>query len=85
MDDNIRILEDLVNEAVDRLQQTSRERDALRRQVDTLMERLETVGPEADRAGAAGQAGGDIEARRDRARAVLQEALAELRGQSPAA
>lgn len=74
---DIRLLEDLVNKAVDRLKRLSEERsvlqqevDALRQQLDTLQKKRETA--RADTEGWEGQ--------RAHVTAALRETLDELRG-----
>ena len=72
MTDNIKLLEELVGEAVDRLRDVTRERDTLRGEFDQLRERLDTQQREAQRPD-------DDGANKTRlALEVLREALAEV-------
>jgi len=78
MTDHIKLLEELIVEAVDRLRSLNRERDALQEEVESLRERLEGLKHEAS----LGDRGSDDEraweARRSQALATLREALTEL-------
>jgi hypothetical protein len=77
MVDNVKILEDLVVEAVDRLQDLSRDRDRLGKEVGELRESLDVLNHEASRS----DRSSDTErGRQEQARAILQEALVELHG-----
>jgi hypothetical protein len=80
MSDNIKLLEELVVEAVDRLRGLARERDELLEQVDSLRERLGALKREASQRGRGSDQERAWEARREQALTVVREALAELRG-----
>ena len=69
MSDTVRLLEELTIEAAARLRELTAERDRLREEVDALSKRLESLGD------------GQLTALHARARAVLAEALDELRGE----
>jgi hypothetical protein len=74
MADNIRLLEDLVAKAVDRLQRLSQERERLRNEVEVLRGRLEALERQAT--------DHDSEAwrsRRDQALIRIRETLAAVR------
>jgi len=80
MKDDIKLLEELIVEAVDRLRSLTGERDSLREQVGDLNDRLDALkrkaaegDPEAERAWKARQA---------ESLTVLRQALSELRGES---
>jgi hypothetical protein len=74
MADNIRLLEDLVAKAVDRLQLLSQERERLRNEVEALRGRLETLERQAtDRDSEAWRS------RRDQALIRIRETLAAVR------
>lgn len=77
MVDNVKILEDLVVEAVDRLQDLSRDRDRLDKEIGELRESLDVLNHEASRSGRSSDA---ERGRQEQARAILQEALVELHG-----
>jgi chromosome segregation ATPase len=85
MTDDIKLLEELIVEAVDRLRGLTRERDELRTKVNSLNERLDALKQEASE----GEDGSDAErawrAREARSREVLREAMSELRGDGNAA
>lgn len=78
---NVRLLEQLVTQAVDRLQRLAAERDQLAEQVRSLRERLH----ELERTTAESTAGGAAErawqAHRPHVLSVLRRTLAELRGE----
>jgi hypothetical protein len=85
MADNIKLLEELVVEAVDRLRELTRERDELQKKVDSLSKRLDALKRKASQgAGDSGDARA-AEARQLQAVTVIREALAELRGDETAA
>jgi uncharacterized coiled-coil DUF342 family protein len=78
MKDDIKLLEELIVEAADRLRSLAGERDSLREQVADLNDRLDALrrkaaegDPEAERAWRARQA---------ESLTVVREALSELRG-----
>ena len=85
MTDDIKLLEELIVEAVDRLRALTRERDESRKQVDSLNERLDALKREASQS----EDGSDTErawrAREAQSLEVLREALSELRGDGNAA
>jgi FtsZ-binding cell division protein ZapB len=74
---DIRLLEELVNKAVDRLKRLAVERDELQHEVDSLRRELDTL----NRARAStAEDGSDWEAERSHVTAELRDALGELRG-----
>jgi len=75
MEDNTRLLEDLVARAVARLDTLTRERDRLQQEVHALQGDLQAR--EADSAGG----DGDWPQHRQRVASALRETLAELRGE----
>ena len=85
MSDNIKLLEELVVEAVDRLRRLTRERDSLLEEVEALRGRLDALKHEASRTGSGSDAERAWETRRAQALSTLREALTELRGDSSAA
>ena len=80
MPDNVKILEDLVVEAVDRLQALSQEQDRLRGEIDVLRERLDATKREASQGGRGSEAERAWRAQQSQALAVVREALAESHG-----
>lgn len=80
MTDDIKLLEELVVEAVDRLRKLSRERDGLREEVGELRERLDTQKREASSGRSEDEQAGVV-ARRAQAVEALRDALSELRGE----
>jgi hypothetical protein len=82
--DNIKLLEELVVEAVDRLQGLTRERDGLRRKAVALEERLNALERVAVQDEERSQAAAAWEARRAQAVRMLREALSDLRGDGDA-
>lgn len=80
MADNIRLLEELVTEAVNRLEGLSEDGNGLREKVTALRKRLDAMKLEASR----GDRGTDAErawqGRQAQALSMVQEALSELRG-----
>jgi predicted nucleic acid-binding Zn-ribbon protein len=84
MSDDIKLLEELVVEAVDRLRGLNRERDELQSQVTALNDRLDALKREAteSRDGLDERA---WEARRTQSLEVLRDALTELRNDGTAA
>ena len=74
---DIRLLEDLVNKAVDRLKRLSEERHELQQEVDALRQQLDAL--EMTREAARGDSAG-WEAQRTHVTAALRETLNELRG-----
>lgn len=85
MVDNIKLLEELVVEAVDRLRELTRERDELQGKVDSLSKRLDALKREASQGARSSDDARAKEARQAQAVTVLREALAELRGDGTAA
>lgn len=77
MANDIRLLEDLVNKAVDRLKRLSVERHELQQEVDALRQQLDAL--EKTRATARGDSTG-WEAQRAHVTTALRETLDELRG-----
>ena len=75
MEDNTRLLEDLVARAVARLDTLTRERDRLQHEVDELQNSLQAH--EAD----SGNGERDWSQRRQRVASALRETLTELRGE----
>jgi cell division septum initiation protein DivIVA len=75
---DIRLLEDLVNKAVDRLKRLSEERHELQQEVDALRQQLDALEKARESAGG-GSAG--WEAQRAHVTAELRETLDELRGE----
>jgi chromosome segregation ATPase len=80
MVDNVKILEDLVDEAVDRLRELSRERNQLREEIDLLRERLDAAKQEISSGDGDSAAEQGWRGRQARALAVVNEALDELHG-----
>jgi uncharacterized protein (DUF2384 family) len=85
MADNIKLLEELVVEAVDRLRELARERDKLQEKVDSLSKRLDTLKRKASQGGRSSDDARARVARQAQAVTVIREALAELRGDETAA
>jgi uncharacterized coiled-coil DUF342 family protein len=85
MADNIKLLEELVVEAADRLRELTRERDELRKKVDALSTRLDALKRKASKGGPGSGDARGLEARRARAVTVIREALTELRDDGTAA
>lgn len=85
MADNIKLLEELVVEAVDRLRELTRERDELQKKVDSLSTRLDALKRKASQGGPGSDDARALETRRARAVTVIREALAELRDDGTAA
>jgi len=77
MANDIRLLEDLVNKAVDRLKSLSVERHELQQEVDALRQQLDAL--EKTRATSRGDSTGWA-AQRAHVTAALRETLDELRG-----
>jgi len=77
MANDIRLLEDLVNKAVDRLKRLSLERNKLQQEVDTLRQELEAL--KRARASAGADAS-EWEAQRIHVISELRDTLDELRG-----
>ena len=80
MVDNVRILEELVVEAVDRLQRLTQERASLSEEMDGLRERLDALKQEASQSGRGSEAEGAWRAQQAQALTAVQEALNELHG-----
>ena len=85
MADNIKLLEELVVEAVGRLRELARERDELQERVDSLSTRLDALKREASEGGRSSDEARAREARQAQAVTMIREALAELRGDETAA
>jgi chromosome segregation ATPase len=85
MADNIKLLEELVVEAVERLRSLTGEREELRQRVAALGERLDALTRETSEPGTDSEAAHAWEDRRAEALSILQEALTELRGDGSAA
>ena len=77
MANDIRLLEDLVNKAVDRLKRLSLERNKLQQEVDSLRQELEALNRARATAGADAS---DWEAQRINVVSELRTTLEELRG-----
>jgi len=75
MADNIRLLEDLVAKAVDRLQRLSLERERLREEVELLRSRLETLERQAT-----DHDSEEWRSRRSQALTRIRQTLSEIRG-----
>ena len=80
MVDNVRILEELVVEAVDRLQRLTQERDSLSEKIDGLRERLDALKRKASQADRGSEAERTWRAQQAQARTAVREALIELHG-----
>ena len=78
--DNIKILEDLVVEAVDRLEGLTLEREKLNTEVGSLQERLDALKREVSHGGDGSGAEPAVQDRRTLALAMVRDALTELRG-----
>ena len=81
MTDTIKLLEELITEAVDRLDSLTADRNGLREQVDTLQERLVALKQEASRGDRGSDAAGAWQAEQAHALGLVQQALSELRGE----
>jgi len=79
VEDNIKLLEELVVEAVDRLRSLARERDGARREVAALRERLTALERDAAQREERPPEADGWEVRRDRAVEMLRDALSDLR------
>ncbi len=80
MVDNVKILEELVVEAADRLQDLTQERDRLAEEIDAVRERLDARKREASQSGRGSEAERAWRAQQSQALTVLREALAESHG-----
>ena len=80
MVDNVRILEELVVEAVDRLQRLTRERDRLSEEIEAMRERLDALKREASQSGRGSEAERAWRAQQAQALTAVREALTELHG-----
>jgi len=85
MADNIKLLEELVVEAVDRLRELARQRDELQGKVDSLSKRLDALKRKASQGDRSSDDARAREARQVQAVTALREALTELRGGGTAA
>ena len=81
MVDNVRILEELVVEAVDRLQRLAQERDRLSEEMDGLRERLDALQREASQSDRSSEAERAWRAQQAQALVAVREALTELHGE----
>ncbi len=80
MVDNVRILEELVVEAVDRLQSLTRERDSLSGEIDGYRERLDALKRKASQGDRGSEAERAWRAQQAQALTAVREALTELHG-----
>ncbi len=80
MPDNVKILEELVVDAVDRLQRLTQERDRLSEETNGLRERLDALKREASQGGRGSEAERAWRAQQAQAMTAVREALAELHG-----
>ena len=80
MVDNVKILEELVVEAVDRLQDLTQERDRLGEEIDAVRERLDARKREASQSGRGSEAEPAWRAQQSQALKAVRDALAELHG-----
>ena len=80
MVDNVRILEELVVEAVDRLQRLTQERDRLSEEIEAMRERLDALKREASQSGRSSEAERAWRAQQAQALTAVREALLELHG-----
>ena len=80
MPDNVKILEELVVEAVDRLQDLTRERDKLSGEIDAVRERLDARKREASQSVRGSEAERAWRAQQSQALRVVRDALAESHG-----
>ena len=81
MVDNVKILEELVAEAVDRLEQLTRERDGLSEEIEATRERLDALKREASQSGRGSEAERAWRAQQSQALTAVREALTELHGE----
>ena len=81
MANQVKVLEDLVTEAVDRLQNLTHERDRLVKEAGELRERLGVLAREASYSSCDSDADQAWQGRQAQARSILQEALVELQGE----
>lgn len=81
MTDTIKLLEELITEAVGRLDSLTVDRNGLREQVDTLQERLVALKQEASHGDRESDAAGAWQAEQARALGLVRETLSELRGE----
>ncbi len=80
MVDNVKILEELVVEAADRLQQLTQERDRMSEEIEAIRERLDARKREASQSGRGSEAERAWRAQQAQALTAVREALAELHG-----
>ena len=78
MVDNVRILEELIVEAVDRLQRLPQERARMSEEIDALRERLDARKREASQGGRGSEAERAWRAQQAQALTAVREALTEL-------
>jgi hypothetical protein len=81
MAQTVRLLEQLVNQAVERLQSLALERDQLEGEVRSLRQRLEELERRGSEATAEGVVGRGWQSQRPHVITVLRRTLAELRGE----
>ncbi len=81
MPDNVKILEELVVEAVDSLQRLTQERDGLSEEIDGLRERLDALKREASQGDRGSEAERAWRAQQAQAWTAVREALTELHGE----
>jgi len=79
MTDNVKLLEDLVSRAADRLHSLSTQRGELREEVVQLNERLEVLGRDASKRDRGDDAEATWQAKRQEAVSFLNRTLSELR------
>ena len=81
MKNNLKLLEELVTEAVDRLEGLTEERDGFREEIDSLRQRLDALKREASRDDRKSEAQRAFRGQQAQALTLVQEALSELRAE----